>query len=482
MSKVKGDTNQIESFLEKYYPELLAFYDQLDEEQFSLFIATIIWADQYNITGTGLDNIISWPIELYKEINIETIYQLWERISGEKYRDIRKRVQENINRQIENNHLIEQLFEVIPLADFEDMITVLEKEFISYQLIRELIVIMIKRTENGLTKKSLTVYLERLDNAILATKEDEKVVYLKIVKSYLQLRHSLYILEGEERPSSVEEWNEFYRKHLSHLEYNIASIRKMARKHGLLDRLPIKRLSNSVEKVMEEVMEEFYQFSRDKLFRINEQATEYLQREVKYVTEIDLSELILERYHEMIRRVNNRGNCCILLDGMRQDTWELIKGELSNSIDYRIIKEGSLYANLPSNTETQITRLKENGFRGEILSADDYLLHSKDIDDTTKNDGIIREIVKFSYIDDRVHSSKEDYSEFMEEIKFQTENRLLPFLKKIPSRTMVLIVSDHGYRINHQFRKDEKYETPRYLHGGNSPFEIIVPWALLYKI
>ncbi|MFP4662417.1 MAG: DUF6079 family protein [Halanaerobiales bacterium] len=480
--KFDEDNNLIEGFLEEYYPELLAYYDQLGEEGFSIFIATVFWADQYKIKRTDLYNIIEWPVELYDEINTETVYQLWDRVSEDKYQAIRKRVTENLNRQIENNHLIEQLFKVIPLADFEDMIKVLEKEFVSYQLIRELIVVMIKRTEKGLSEKILTVYLERLNNVLLTIKDNERAVYLKMVKSYLQLRHSLYILEGEEKPSSAEEWSDFYRKHLSHLEYNLAAIRKAARKHGLLDRIPFNKLAASVEKVMGEYMEDFYQFSKSELFRINEQATEYLQREVKYVTEIDMSELILERYHEMTSRVNSRGNCCILIDGMRQDTWEVIKEELNDSIDYRIIKEGFLYANLPSNTETQISRLKENGFRGEILSADDYLLHKKDIEENAKNNGIVREIVKFSYVDDRVHSSKEDYCEFMEEIRFQTENHLIPFLHKIPSRTLILIVSDHGYRINHKFRKEEKYESPRYLHGGNSPYEIIVPWGILYKI
>ena len=53
--------------------------------------------------------------------------------------------------------------------------------------------------------------------------------------------------------------------------------------------------------------------------------------------------------------------------------------------------------------------------------------------------------------------------------------------EKIESKSGILIFSDHGYTINHNFKKQDKYEEPRYLHGGKSFHEIIVPWAFLYK-
>jgi hypothetical protein len=92
------------------------------------------------------------------------------------------------------------------------------------------------------------------------------------------------------------------------------------------------------------------------------------------------------------------------------------------------------------------------------------------------------DLIKFSYIDDKVHTSKEDYDSFMSEVLFQTENRLIPFLEQVPQSVPVLIFADHGFRINSQFRKENKYESPRYLHGGNTPAEVIVPWSLLYRI
>jgi len=486
-NNIKNNTEQlIENFLEEYYPELLAYYDQLGEEVFSLFIGIVIWYDKYELKLNEFGDLINFPLELFNDINKNTVYQVWERLSEDDNISVEARVRNNIKRQMNNNNIVHQLIDIIPMSDFEDMIRVLEQEFISYELIRQVLIIMIKRTEKGLTGKSISLYIERLEQALSNIDRDEAAVYIELAKSYLQLRFSLFILESKEKPETTKEWNVLYREHLSHLEYSLSKLFSLAKSIDLLGKIPINALSDTVQEILSDYMQEFYDFSKSNLFRINEQASEYLQREVQYVDDLDLSELILERYHEMIKRINNQGNTCILLDGMRQDTWDIVKTELFNNLNLRVIKEGLLYANLPTNTETQLARLKESGFRGDIITPEEYFQRKSDFilsdNSIIKNDGIIREIVKFSYIDDKVHTSKECYSQFMEEIRFQTINRLIPFLEKIPERTMILIVSDHGYRINHQFNKNEKYDSPRYLHGGDSPQEVIVPWALLYKI
>ncbi|MFW5991581.1 MAG: hypothetical protein ACOCQN_00105, partial [Halanaerobiaceae bacterium] len=286
-----------------------------------------------------------------------------------------------------------------------------------------------------------------------------------------------------------------YRRHLSHLEYNISKFRKLVKKCDLEGEIPVELLVTRVRKILNEYQQKFYEFSKKKIFRIKEEAGIYLvgEEDTAEATpdkadiidrELDLSGLIIKKYPEMVKRMNYRDNCCLLLDGMRHDLWKLIKKELTSQLALRVIKEGSLYANLPSNTETQLDSLKENGYRGKIINFEDYSINEGNFNrkPSKNSNGLIEEIVKFSYIDDKIHTSKEGYNDFLEEIIFQTKNRLLPFMEKIPDRTMILIISDHGFRINHNFRKEEKYDTPRYLHGGNSPQEVIVPWALLYKI
>jgi len=58
-----------------------------------------------------------------------------------------------------------------------------------------------------------------------------------------------------------------------------------------------------------------------------------------------------------------------------------------------------------------------------------------------------------------------------------SEIDLLFRLRKISPRTLLIIFSDQGFVENPAFTPTDKYETPRYVHGKDSPFEVIVPWA-----
>ncbi|GAH25873.1 unnamed protein product, partial [marine sediment metagenome] len=35
----------------------------------------------------------------------------------------------------------------------------------------------------------------------------------------------------------------------------------------------------------------------------------------------------------------------------------------------------------------------------------------------------------------------------------------------------------HGFVENKAFSRTDKYEASRYIHGKDSPFEVIIPWA-----
>lgn len=478
------NNKEIENFLEEYFPELFGFYDQFGEDRFSLFLAFPVWIDLYSIGESQLRGVVDDFISFYKDLNTDTIFQLWEKLSEENNQALRKRIVENINNGLYNDNLLEQLLRIIPLADIDDMIRVFQKEFISTELIRKVLVLLVKRTEKGLSGKGLGIYIEELEEIRTSIYEEERSLYIELLKNYLKLQLSFAVLENVEEPETGEDWSDLYIRHLSHLEYTLSRLLDFARKTSLIAQLPTDYISRTVQGYLGKFKKKFYDFSRNTLFRINEERESYLQNELKYAADTTLSELILERYPEMTKKINKQGDCCILLDGMRYDNWEEIKALLCEKQDIRILREGTLYANLPSNTETQILALKESGFRGEIMSAEDYILKYglEREQGNYPNEGIIREIVKFSYIDDKIHTSKEEYKDFMEEILFQTENRLIPFLKKLPLKTIILLISDHGYTINHNFPKKDKYEIPRYLHGGDTFQEIIVPWALIYKL
>lgn len=55
-------------------------------------------------------------------------------------------------------------------------------------------------------------------------------------------------------------------------------------------------------------------------------------------------------------------------------------------------------------------------------------------------------------------------------------------LSDLPSRTLLILFSDHGFVENKAFSRTDKHEAPRYIHGKDSPFEVIVPLAWVIRI
>jgi len=89
--------------------------------------------------------------------------------------------------------------------------------------------------------------------------------------------------------------------------------------------------------------------------------------------------------------------------------------------------------------------------------------------------------LKFDFIDEKIHSSREGLLTLSEEVILQGKKKLWPVLDNLPVDSLVLIAADHGFRINFHFSKGNKWEEPRYLHGGATFFEVLAPWCLLGK-
>jgi hypothetical protein len=145
----------------------------------------------------------------------------------------------------------------------------------------------------------------------------------------------------------------------------------------------------------------------------------------------------------------------VLMDGMRWDLWEYLKENFFASIgdQFRIAQEGALWARLPSTTPRQM----------EFFTSEEG-------------------IWKIAGIDERVHTEKGNLEYLFRNILQFLQLDLALRLRKLPARAQILFFSDHGFTENPKFEKSDKYRTSRYSHGEASPFEIIVPWAMVTKI
>jgi hypothetical protein len=155
----------------------------------------------------------------------------------------------------------------------------------------------------------------------------------------------------------------------------------------------------------------------------------------------------------------------MLMDGMRWDLWETIKADFfgKRANLFRVVKEGAIWARQPTNTSSQLPLLEKAFLETGRNPGDDLLW-------------------KLSGIDEKIHSEKGPLTHMFRNVVSYLEIDWLHMLRRLPSRTLLILFSDHGFVENPAFDPSAKYESPRYTHGKVSPFEVIVPWAWLMRI
>ncbi len=188
---------------------------------------------------------------------------------------------------------------------------------------------------------------------------------------------------------------------------------------------------------------------------------------------------------------NIQGLYLVILDGARLDLWNAL---LENSLEeegLEILREGLLWAMLPTVTDNQLAPLKAGGLLGHILNMDNQMvaelisdpeafLQAVDNFEVTGAGKAPLKAIKYNYVDDKIHSSRDRLPVMLEELKLQARKNLHPVFECLPPGALLLLAADHGFKTNLHHDKNNK-EEPLYLHGGDTFFEVLAPWALLKK-
>ncbi len=180
-----------------------------------------------------------------------------------------------------------------------------------------------------------------------------------------------------------------------------------------------------------------------------------------------------------------------IIDGARLDVWKALLDKALADYNLQILREGLLWAMQPTVTENQLAPLKEEGLLGHVLNMDEQLvaelisdpnvfLQAADNLKALSAGKTPLKALKFNFIDDKIHSSRDKLPVLLEELQLQTRKKLHPLLEYLPPGAIMLIAADHGFRTNLYHNKDSK-EEPLYLHGSNTFFEALAPWTLVKK-
>ncbi len=478
-SNQQDDTEDLIEYLNKNYPDLLSLINNTDINLFIKLFAVNSWKNCYHI-NTGLDNLVTELIPedatlVLNELKVdstvaETLDEAYENMYFSNEQDELKEI---ITKKIDNIDLSDQLLDIISPANLDELIDAVKEEKLSRKVIFKLLIQFIKIIENThldyKEKESFREKAEKIKNNIDNNYMSEyKNLAFDLIINYLSLETGFSYLDFKDNISDLREWKEVYKDYLSNLELNFYNLKSLTKKLNLTDIFPQSVKYKKTRQTLNNYNKLFVNFhdSRD---IIGDDET-FMGNNLIY--------LIKDRYPSLIKKMNVNKSYCIMMDGMRWDIWKVIKKSLSQNVVLRLIEEDSIFSLTPTNTEKQINTLKEAGLEFIVTNQSEIM---NNISNLNPNLSSCNEIVKFSYIDDKVHSNKDDYHKFIEEIEFQTNNRLIPFIDKIESGSGILIFSDHGYTINHEFKEQNKYEDPRYLHGGKTFHEVIVPWAFMYK-
>jgi D-ribose pyranose/furanose isomerase RbsD len=402
---------------------------------------------------------------------INTLEKLYEDIY---YSEQNIEIKSIIMDKIDSVDLSDQLLDILSPANLDELIDAIEIEEISQKVIYKLLVQFIKIIENShFNYQEKEKFKQKTINIKQKIKTDHifeyKKLALDLIINYLSLETSFSFLDFKDNISDLREWKEVYQNYLSNMEFNYYQLLSLTTSLNLKDVFPQNVKYKKTRQTLNNYNKLFANFydSRDIL---GEDSEKFMGNNLVY--------LLKEKYPKLIKKMKVDQSYCIMLDGMRWDIWEMIKNILTDRLAVRLIEEDSIFSLMPTNTEKQIKTLKESNIDLEVINQSNIINNLSELRQSKNNE---LDLIKFSFIDDKVHSVKDDFHKFMEEIDFQTNNRLIPFIEKIESKSGILIFSDHGFKINYGFNKNNKLEEPRYLHGGKTFHEIIVPWAFMYK-
>ena len=183
---------------------------------------------------------------------------------------------------------------------------------------------------------------------------------------------------------------------------------------------------------------------------------------------VDFLEMLFLPRYQQYRQEKSQSVYVFMFDGMRWDTWEAIKPKVLSTFQGRLALDGvfPLVSILPSTTAYN----KYAIFTGEFPNGDadndweDALIpafakrgiHSvRWISDDGNNqaeivaliesDDVPVKVFNFTFIDQKLEQATQNLSTVYEEIKVNFERLVQPYLERIPSDSLIFLISDRGF-------------------------------------
>jgi hypothetical protein len=446
----KGD---FEAFLEKNFSHLTPLYQEAGHIPFIKATITVHWASHYDLSRRELPEIFPFLERGRNEETDEWIGHL-EELGRTLYKEKRVLFESCVSEIEEDSPLIQSLWTRLSSLSPAQ---VFKKEPIFALLLKE----AFERIFCGESRETDVKELIS-EPAFPVSSEDSRFLQrrgemIKALKTFHLFKEKKAVLDiaKDSPPETLKKWESFYIQTLSSLPFLKEKLHDDLRRFGLSIPPFLQEEERALFLQVQKMAEGFSAFYGPAL-------AEWEQGQSTSPTMIQDIPYILSKKRPI---PDHHRVCYILMDGMRWDLWEHLKSEFFGKMPnlFRFVRQGVLWANQPTNTSSQLAHFEE-AFRAAYSDSEDVLFW------------------KISGIDEKVHSEKGPLTHLFANIISYLEIDLLFRLRDLPSRTLLILFSDHGFVENPAFNPKDKYDTPRYIHGKDSPFEVIIPWAWIMRI
>ena len=263
-----------------------------------------------------------------------------------------------------------------------------------------------------------------------------------------------------EEVGAVADWG--YAQRLSKLELMAAELEQLNFQCDFLPNPMIGEVLGRVEGLINEYNTEFAQ-------RIGDSLPAWIaSNKDRPPLTIDFLELLfLPRYQQYLQE-RSRSAYIFMFDGMRWDTWEAIKPKVLGAFQGRLALDGifPLVSILPSMADYNKYAIftgdfpngdANNGWKNALIPAfQTHGIHGvQQVSDSGNNqteilalieaEDVPVKIVNFTFIDQKLQQATQNLSTVYEEIKINFERLVQPYLERVPSDSLVFLISDRGF-------------------------------------
>ena len=478
---------KLQGIIEQRFPELSVLAQNMNGKDFNLLIWITRWLNHHTIAFEKMETLFTFATSSLQDewkSSAEPLIEMGEYLvkNEENLADeLIQQVEGEITSSEKRDIFISVLQDNYKEKDYLLMLKN-EKTF-SFSLkwiLGKLLRVIATRTK-AVKMKDLSLLMEEEKRTDLFPSFLRKMDMLLCLKEYLELSNALEYLEkyDSERLKTYGDWEKLYLKNLAKLPYLYAASYEKMRYFQCLDELLMREKKKTMGEIttrLEEKFTTFYQSSHPLWLKEKVKRPFFMR---------DVTRVLADKH---MRTFKDSPITFILLDGMRWDLWCYLKEHFIPTLkgNYRLLDEIPLWTHMPSVTQVQMEDLLKGSYdpgdeEVSLMAAEEKASYEERGEESETSE-CGRKIEIEHFIDEKIHTSRDDLFTIFQEINQHLKTTLEPKMEALPKRSLVFLFSDHGFRDNPKFAFSDKYRESRYTHGGCSLWEVIVPLAVLVKL